>query len=184
MPAATSAGALPHFDGLRYVVRNARWRRMAYQAPPPPTRSGGWVAICCGVGLLLAPFRPREFTRRPDAVMDVLVARVREAWVRTGVAPDVLRAAVKVLEGGSRDAAAQGHGTDADLERCERPRWHRWRRPGAPCQRWERQGRACAANVELPARVLPTSRAGAVGTNDSARRADRNPGQELVSSRA
>jgi tRNA-splicing ligase RtcB (3'-phosphate/5'-hydroxy nucleic acid ligase) len=76
--------------------------------------------ISCGVRLLLAPLVRGELSDRLGPLMDALAARTPRGMGPGGVwrleSPAQL---VKILEGGSRYAVAQGHGVEADLERCE-----------------------------------------------------------------
>jgi len=76
--------------------------------------------ISCGVRLLAASLDGRELAPRLGAVMDALSAAIPRGAGRGGVWELRGRAELeKLLAGGARYAAGQGHGTERDLARCE-----------------------------------------------------------------
>jgi tRNA-splicing ligase RtcB (3'-phosphate/5'-hydroxy nucleic acid ligase) len=76
--------------------------------------------ISCGVRLLSASLDGRELAPRLGRVMDALSAAIPRGAGRGGVWELSGRAEMeKVLAGGARYAAGQGHGTGRDLARCE-----------------------------------------------------------------
>lgn len=124
-----NVATLPGVVGASYAMPDVHW---GYGFPiggvaATDVDDGGVVSpggvgfdISCGVRMLLSPLSRDELRPRLPAVMDEL-----QRVVPTGMGPgavwhlsgdDELR---RILIGGAVHAVAQGHGTDADLARCE-----------------------------------------------------------------